>query len=194
VEGGSHRSRPYLLALLLWFVAAVFLTASGRLALLRPPGPQLILVGLTVALLAAGAALPGFRIWRAGLNLRQLVALHLTRFVGIYFLVLYSRGTLPFAFAVPGGWGDIAVASGALVLVLFVPDLVAHRTWLFAWNLLGFLDLLYVVSTASRLALAAPESMRPLLEFPLGLLPTFLVPLLLASHVWLFARMRQERL
>jgi hypothetical protein len=48
--------------------------------------------------------------------------------------------------------------------------------------------------TASRLAWAAPESMRPLLEFPLGLLPTFLVPLLLASHVWLFSRMRQERL
>lgn len=185
--------RPYLVAWLLWFVVALVLTASGRLAALRSPGPQLILVGLTVALLLAGAVLPGFRVWRAGINLRQLVALHLTRFVGIWFLVLYARGELPFAFAVPGGWGDILVATGALVLVLFVPNLVAHRPWLLAWNLLGFLDLLYVVGTAARLARQSPESMRALLEFPLGMVPIFLVPLLLVTHVWLFGRMRPEK-
>ena len=71
----------------------------------------------------------------------------------------------------PGGWGDILVATGALVLVLFVPNLVAHRAWLLAWNLLGFVDLLYVVGTATRIALQSPESMRALLEFPLGLVP-----------------------
>lgn len=185
--------RPYLLAGVAWFIAMLALTASGRLATLRPPGPQLILAGATVTLLLAGSMLPGFRIWRAGINLRQLVALHLTRFVGIWFLVLYGRGDLPFAFAVPGGWGDILVATGALVLVLFVPNLVAHRWWLLAWNLLGFLDLLYVVGTATRLARESPDSMRALLEFPLGLVPTFLVPLLLVSHVWLFGRMRPEK-
>jgi hypothetical protein len=185
--------RPYLLAGLAWFVAALVLTASGRLAALRPPGPQLILAGATVMLLVAGALISGFRIWRAGINLRQLVALHLTRFVGIWFLVLYARGELPYAFAVPGGWGDILVATGALVLVLFVPNLVAHRTWLLAWNLLGILDLLYVVGTATRIARVSPESMQALLAFPLGLVPTFLVPLLLVSHVWLFGRMRPEK-
>ena len=185
--------RPWLLAWLLWFVAAVVLTASGRLASLRPPGPQLILAGLTVTLLVAGTVLPGFRSWRAGINLRQLVALHLTRFVGIWFLVLYARGELPFAFAVPGGWGDILIAAGALVLVLFVPNLIAHRPWLLIWNLLGLLDLLYVVGTAARLARESPDSMRALLAFPLGLVPTFLVPLLLVSHVWLFGRMRPEK-
>lgn len=185
--------RPYLLAGLAWFIAAVVLTASGRLATLRPPGPQLILAGATVALLAAGSLLPRFRVWRAGINLRQLVALHLTRFVGAWFLVLHARGELPWAFAVPGGWGDILVAAGALVLVLVVPNLVAHRPWLLAWNLLGFLDLLYVVGTAARIARQSPDSMRALLEFPLGLVPTFLVPLLLVTHVWLFGRMRPEK-
>lgn len=185
--------RPYLLAGLAWFVAALALTTSGRLATLRPPGPQLILAGATVTLLLAGNLVPRFRVWRAGINLRQLVALHLTRFVGIWFLVSYARGELPYAFAVPGGWGDILVATGALVLVLFVPNLAAQRPWLLAWNLLGFLDLLYVVGTATRLARQSPESMRALLDFPLGLVPTFLVPLLLVSHVWLFGRMRQEK-
>ena len=46
------------------------------------------------------------------LDLRLLVLYHLTRFVGVWFLVLYSRGELPYAFAVPGGWGDIAGTYG----------------------------------------------------------------------------------
>ena len=175
--------------LLGWLIAAIALGASGRLTALRPPAPQLVLVGLTLALLLAGWLVPGFRLWLAGLNIRQIIALHLARFVGIYFLVLYGRGELPYAFAVPGGWGDIAVALGALVLVLLVPDLAAHRPWVLAWNVIGFGDILFVVATASRLAFADPESMHALLQLPLSLLPTFLVPLIIASHVWLFQRL-----
>ena len=150
-------------------------------------------MGLTLVLLLAGALVPGFRGWLAGLNLRQIVALHLTRFVGIYFLILYARGELPYAFAVPGGWGDIAIATGALALVLLVPDLAAHRTWVLTWNLLGFIDIVYVVVTAARLVFANPDSMSALLRLPLSLLPTFLVPLIIASHVFLFWRLRRER-
>jgi hypothetical protein len=190
----TRSSTPYLIVGLVWFAAALVLAGTGRLALLRPPAPQLVLVGLTVALLVAGATLPGFRTWLAGIRLRQLVALHVTRFVGGYFLVLHARGELPYAFAVPGGWGDIAVATGALILVLFVRDLAASRPWLFAWNLLGLVDILYVVATAARLAFADPESMSALLRLPLALLPMFLVPLIIASHFFLFARMLPERL
>jgi hypothetical protein len=187
------RPRLYLGVGCCWLLLAIGLAASGQVALLRPPAPQLILFGLTLALVVAGAMLPGFRLWLAGLNLRQIVALHLTRFIGIYFLVLYRRGELPYDFAVPGGWGDILVATGALVLVLLVPDLARRRPWLLAWNLLGLLDILFVVATASRLALADPWSMQALLRLPLSLLPTFLVPLLIASHVYLFFRLRTER-
>jgi len=180
----------YPLLLLAWLAAATALGASGRLAGLRPPAPQLILIGLTLALLLAGWVAPGFRLWLAGLNLRQLIALHLTRFVGIYFLVLYRRGELPYAFAVPGGWGDTVIAVGALLLVLFVPDLAGRRRWVLAWNTLGFADILFVVLTAARLALADPGSMAALLRLPLSLLPTFLVPLIIASHIWLYQRLR----
>lgn len=186
------RPRLYLAVFLAWFLAALGLGASGRLTALRPPAPQAVLAGLTLLLLLAGSVLPGFRVWLAGINLRQIVALHLLRFVGIYFLVLYARGALPYAFAVPGGWGDIVIAAGALVLVLFVPDLHRQRPWLLAWNLLGLVDLLYVVGTAARMAMIDPFSMQPLLRLPLSLLPTFLVPLLIASHVYLFTRLRRQ--
>ena len=193
MASAPRRSGPYPLIGFVWLVAAVALGASGRLSELRPPAPQLVLVGLTLVLLLAGALVPGFRGWLAGLNLRQIVALHLTRFVGIYFLILYARGELPYAFAVPGGWGDIAIATGALALVLLVPDLAAHRTWVLTWNLLGFIDIVYVVVTAARLVFANPDSMSALLRLPLSLLPTFLVPLIIASHVFLFWRLRRER-
>jgi len=189
----EHRSRPYLVAGALWFAGALLFVGSGRFAALHPPGPQLVLLALTVALLVAGATVTGFRIWLAGINLRQLVAIHITRFVGICFLVLSSRGELPAAFAVPAGWGDIAIATGALGFVLLVPDLLAHRTALLTWNLLGLADILFVVGSAARAVLLAPESMHALLVLPLGIVLTFLVPLIIATHVWLFQRLRRER-
>jgi hypothetical protein len=193
VNQSPANGRPYLLAGLAWLVIAIGAAASGRVAALRPPAPQLLLGGLTAALLLAGAMRTGFRRWLGGLKLRRIVAFHMTRFAGAYFLVLHSRGQLPFAFAVPGGWGDIAVATGALVLVLLVPDLQRRPIWLILWNTVGFLDILFVVGTAARLALADPASMSALLRLPLSLLPTFLVPLIIASHLLLFWRLARNR-
>ena len=97
--------------------------ASGRLSTLRPPSPQIILVGLTVALLAAERLWPTLRRFVETVDLRALMLFHLTRFVGFYFLALHARGELPWAFAVPGGWGDIVVAASALLLVVVArPD------------------------------------------------------------------------
>jgi hypothetical protein len=108
-------SRRYIVVGLLWLLTAVYLGASGRVAAWRPPLPQIVLAGLTALVLVAVAALARFRQWLRALDLRWLVAFHLTRFVGIYFLVLYYRdGALPYAFAVPGGWGDILIATLAI--------------------------------------------------------------------------------
>lgn len=179
--------RLYPIALMIWFFAAYALSDSGRLALLEPPAPQTILLGLTTLLLVNSAVLPGFRGWLASLDLRRLVAVHLGRFVGIYFLVLHGRGQLPYDFAVKGGWGDIIVAIGAVVL-LAVPGLIARRGVLLAWNVVGLADIVFVVATAARSAAADPSSMRALLRLPLSLLPTFYVPLVIATHVWIFWR------
>jgi hypothetical protein len=184
----------YVVVGLLWFLVALGLGATDRVARWRPPVPQLVLVGLTVLLVAAVVALPRFRRWLLALDLRWLIALHLTRFVGIYFLFVYYRdGTLPRAFAVPGGWGDIIVATLAFGLVAAGGDLEPKRWLIGLWNTLGLIDILFVVATASRLARADPDSMNALLRLPLSLLPTFLVPLLIADHVVMFWRMASRR-
>ena len=49
-----------------------------------------------------------------------------------------------------------------------------------------------MVATAARLGLADRESMAALVRLPLSLLPTFLVPLIIASHVVLGVRLARR--
>jgi hypothetical protein len=176
-----------------WLLVATAASMAGVIRTLRPPTLPFLVLGLTAAVLAGAWLLPGFRAWLAAIDVRWLVALHLTRFVGPYFLYLYAHGELPYAFAVPGGWGDIAVATLAAALLTWgSPHDGVRRPAYIAWNVLGLADIVFVVATAGRLAATAPESMTALVRLPLSLLPTFLVPLIIASHVVLGIRLARE--
>ena len=177
----------------LWFGLAVL--AGQRLALQRipPPAVQGILFALTALLLLAYFRLAALRTWVDGLDLRAIVLLHLTRFIGLYFLLLYRRGELPRDFAVPGGFGDIVVAVFALPVVFAPLDAGRRHRIMSIWNVVGFVDILLVVATAIRLNLANPAQMRALTHLPLSLLPTFLVPLIIATHVVLFVRLSRSQ-
>ncbi len=188
----STAGARYVVIGTVWFLIALALGAAGYVERWRPPVPQAVLVGLTVLLLVAFATVSPFRRWLLAVDLRWLVGLHVTRFVGLYFLVVYYRdGALPRAFAVPGGWGDIVVATLALILVA-TGKLDPRRRLVAAWNTLGLLDILFVVATATRLTLADPDSMNALLRLPLSLLPTFLVPLIIADHVVVYWRLARR--
>ena len=157
-----------------------------------PVPPPVIVAGLTAAGIVAYAASVGTRSAVRAVPLAALVAVHLVRFVGAWFIVLYRRGELPFAFAVPGGWGDIvtaAMAAGILVGAI-PPRTRARRRVLFAWNAFGLLDIVFVVANAARLYLAGPAQLAPFTRLPLSLLPTYFVPLIALSHLAIFGRLR----
>jgi hypothetical protein len=177
----------------IWFVAAIVVGGSGLLRQLRPPAPQLILIGLTIALLVAWRLGSGFREWVRAVNLRVFVALHLTRFIGFYFVLLCGRGELPCSFAVPAGWGDVVVATAASILLIGWKVFRTRRPILVAWNLLGFVDILFVVASAARHGMINPTAMSAMLQLPLSLLITFLVPLIIATHVFIFSRLSPSR-
>mgnify|MGYP001555275314 FL=1 len=171
-----------------WLIAAVAAGRQGWLQAMPASAVPALVLGLTALLALAYRRLGAFRAWVDALDVRGLVLLHVTRFVGFYFLVLYDRGALPYAFAVPGGIGDIAVAALALAVCLFPWGEASRRRAISIWNIVGLIELLLTILTAARLGLAEPGSMHALTQLPLSLLPTFLVPLLLASHLVLYAR------
>jgi len=128
------------------------------------------------------------------IDLLWLVLPHLTRlFAGAYFLVLCQRGQLPCAFARPAGWGDIAIGVLA-VAVASALHTQFGKTFLLSWNTLGLIDIIFVVASALRFGLQDWQSMHALRELPLSLLPTFLVPLIIASHVLIFVRLPRARI
>jgi len=183
-----------LAAIIIWYALAIFAGGSGLTLRMVPPLPQIVLFGLVVLLLLLYWLSQSFRKWVLSVNIKLLVAVHLIRFVGFYFLFLYSRGQLPYDFAVLGGWGDIIVATAALLVILLTP-LVGKSGWLiyFIWNFIGLVDILFVIATATRLTIADPQSMSELLKLPLSLLPTFLVPIIIFTHIIIFIRLYRAR-
>lgn len=183
-----------LLRLIFWpWLAAAFYVGHTLLLQRIPPAaiPAIVLL-LTTLVVMIYLRLKIIRHWIDGLDLRRLVFLHLTRFVGIAFLVLHHRGELPYAFAVPAGVGDIVIATLALP-VIFAPLRDSTRLRAISlWNIAGLADLLLVVFTAARINLTQPASLRPLTELPLSFLPTVLVPLLIGTHVIIFLRLSRS--
>jgi len=183
----------YLGIILAWLAIALLAGGLGLTAKMRPPVPQVILFGSAILVLLTFWRASQFRAWVLSLPPRALVLPHVVRFVGIYFLVLHARGELAQTFAVPAGWGDIATATLALAVLAINPETAHGRRAYLTWNVIGLLDILSVLIVATRIFFTDPTSMSPLLQLPLSLLPTFIVPLILATHIMLFVRLARRK-
>src|SRR5258707_1106317 len=118
----------------IWFAAAVLVGRAGvlqRLPAVARPG---ILLALTPLLLLAYFRIAALRDWVDRIDLRSIALMHASRFIGIYFLLLYTRGELPYAFAVPGGVGDIVVALAAVLIVFLPLGYERRQRFISIWN------------------------------------------------------------
>ena len=187
-------SRVIVIGGVLWLAAALALGATGLFAILPPPGPQLIILALTIAAIVASTSISGVRAWVDSIPLSRLVGIHAVRFVGAVFLVLAASGSMSPIFAARAGWGDLIAAAGAVVLVLSgSPRTSTHRWAYLAWNTFGVLDLVLAVVTATIVVFRGDiPGMDPITRLPLVLVPTFLVPLLFASHVAIYRRLMRR--
>ncbi|HTV57888.1 MAG TPA: hypothetical protein VMJ93_03365 [Verrucomicrobiae bacterium] len=183
-----NRSGKLALGLLMvWFFLA--LVAAARGAFVNP----LHGVGVTVGIAALIPILlffawfglsPSFRKFVFSLNPGTLTALQTWRIIGLVFVVLEAHRALPAVFALPAGYGDIAIgATASFVAWKFAnPE---RRGVFILWQLLGILDLVTAVSLGTTARLISPSGPTMLLvtQLPLSLIPTFFVPLFTMIHV-----------
>lgn len=132
-----------------------------------------------------------FRDFALALNPRVLTLVHAWRIAGFVFLVLFTYGILPGAFALPAGWGDVAIGLTAPFVAwrLAQPD---HRRSFILWQALGMLDLVTALVLAATVRLIDPLGIptTPMSVLPLSFIPTFAVPLLLILHIICIAQAR----
>jgi len=177
-----------------WFVIAL---CASALHLLRgapgqPPIPILmaVLTPLVAFSIWYGSSKP-FREWVLSLNPRTLTLIHAERIGGLVFLAMYTYKVLPGIFALPAGWGDIAVGATAyLAATRLIPN---RRRAFIAWQLFGVLDLAVALSMAAIASLLYPHGITtaPMTELPLSLIPSFGVALFLILHIICIAQARR---
>jgi hypothetical protein len=126
--------------------------------------------------------------------LTALIGVNALRVLGVVFVLLYAAGRLPAPFAPAAGWGDIFVGLTALPVAWAVRKGV-HRGLVLAWNTLGLADLvnaivLGVVSSPGPLQVFMDEPNAAIMStLPWVLIPCFLVPLLILTHLAVFYRL-----
>jgi hypothetical protein len=188
-----------LMALWLAFV----LVFGSRGAFVQPAGtpPLPIFFAVTlpiVIFLAAYQTSSAFRHVVLNLDQRLAVGLQAWRFGGLGFLALTTYNVLPGVFAWPAGLGDVAIGATAPVLALAVArnaQIVTSRRFV-VWNLLGILDLVVAVGTATLVSWfgigADNASIGPMAQLPLLLIPAFLVPSFAMLHIAALAQARHR--
>jgi hypothetical protein len=146
-------------------------------------------------------------LWRSETALRLidavpqswLVGIQFYRALGLIFLLLNARGSLPSLFALPAGNGDLAVGLLAPAVGLAYARGVAGRELLVrGWNLLGLFDLAVAITTGfltspSPLQMFSFDAPNELITaYPLVLVPVFAVPLAILLHVASLVKLGRE--
>jgi hypothetical protein len=182
------------LVVFVWLVVAAIVGATGVLRQ-SPVPPPAVAVALTIVALLVVRLSRGAREAVQQIGPGPLVLFHVVRIAaGAYFLVLGARDVIPREFTTPAGWGDIVVGIAAIwVLLRCLPVRTPWQRWAFyLWNVAGLLDILAVIGNAIRLYLRDPAFVEPFMSLPLAILPTFVVPIVIVSHVLLFSWARSR--
>lgn len=183
----------FAIVFLVWLLAAVVFAGTVDLTAVPRPAIPIIVWGSVLLFFSfywRGGAL---RNWVSQLDLRWLIGFHIVRLpIGVAFLIFGSRGELAPEFANLAGYGDILAGGLAGVVLLACPPLTAtRRRVLFAWNVIGLLDILLVFATAQRVLWFGSgfDGLLAFTYFPVPIIPVFVVPIVLIAHFLVFARL-----
>lgn len=172
-----------------WATAAAILAARG---FFRQPDAQStppIGIHLALVLVALALCLAFSKSLRSLLsNQKNLILLNLWRLVGAVFLILMANGQMPALWALPAGIGDIIVGAAAPWVAKHL-DAPGGRQRAIIFNLFGMADLIVAIglgimtSPGKAQVFHTNPTSEFATQFPLALVPAFLVPLAFMLHV-----------
>lgn len=125
-----------------------------------------------------------------GLSILDLTIIHLVRIpveIVLYLLFLYKA--VPKLMTFEGQNLDVLMGITSILVVYLLARGKITKSWLIAWNIIGLLFLFNIIGTA---LLSAPSPLQKLafdqpnvaiFYFPFSWLPTFVVPIVLFSHL-----------
>lgn len=186
-----------------WLAAVATISGSELLAaeagVTAPPIAAALLIPLIVgiALLRTPAVRDGLTV--PG-TLPMLAASHFWRVGGILFILLTLQGQLPAHFAWPAGIGDVAIGLAAPLVGWAIWKRPSRRGLVVIFNTLGLLDLITAIALG---VLSAPGALQvftgapgtgAMTLLPMVLIPAFLVPLGMLTHLAAFQALRSQSL
>jgi hypothetical protein len=200
-----NRARAVWIGVALLAVVYIAADIPARLGLYhRPSNVPLIQFGVLAPI---ALVLLLFFFWRPfrctveAIPQQWLVGIQFYRVEGVIFLILYAMHKLPAAFAIPAGVGDVLVGLAAPSVALAVirkspnADKLLRR-----WNLFGLADLAVALTTGfltspSPIQLLARNHPNQLVtQYPLVIIPVFLVPIAILLHLASLHRLKHPRL
>jgi hypothetical protein len=122
--------------------------------------------------------------------LESLIALHIFRVLGAFFILIYGYHLLPAKFAFSAGLGDIITAILALPVARMVAKGHSRRVIaVYAWNIFGILDIIDLLVIA--VITGANGNLREMTVFPFVWFPAFAPATILFLHTAVFRKLRQ---
>jgi hypothetical protein len=169
-----------------WFSATAFIAGHGWYHGPLSHGPWLpvAVAGSLGALLALSRIPVVSRALKAPGMASRLLLPHSFRVEGVVFLLYMALGHLPALFALPAGLGDITTGLAAPLVASRLARGTGRRAAL-RLTAFGLTDLVLALTLGALTAfvLAITPSGAPITELPLALIPTAVVPLLVALHI-----------
>jgi hypothetical protein len=130
------------------------------------------------------------------IKLEQLIFIHLFRFVGVFFFLAYYYGAVPKVFAYIGGTGDMLTAILVLpVIMALKKGFVFSKQLVWLWNIMGLIDILSVLITATILTKLAVENNESGVQqfgtFPFSWIPAFAPATIIFLHLLIFKKLKE---
>jgi hypothetical protein len=126
------------------------------------------------------------------IKLQSLIAIHVFRLVGVFFIILYCYHLLPAKFAFSAGLGDIITALFALPVAWMVSK---RKPWsvaaVYVWNIFGMLDIINLLVVA--VIIGANGNLREVTIFPFVWFPAFAPATILFLHTLVFRKLQQAK-